>query len=200
MYDMWTTLVSYKQTNVVHENKLKIFFKNVTICGSHLTKNWTTFCLSIFIKVVSLERQKIGLTTSELWTTLISCKRKNVVLWKSVISECHNLWFTSKQKRKPLSLKVSLKKWYCWKGKILDFERLEYEPHLIFLLWNEFGSLKMCTSLRTWPFVIHIKTLKLAHDGEYGKGNKIYTETQNCFLLHDENTYHMLNLPDNYFF
>ena len=79
MYDTWTTLVSYKQTNVVHENKLKIFFKNVTICGSHLTKNWTTFCLSIFIKVVSLERQKIGLTTSKMWTTLISCKRKNVV-------------------------------------------------------------------------------------------------------------------------
>ena len=35
-----------------------------------------------------------------------------------------------KTKNEPLSLKVSLKKWYCWKGKILDFERLEYEPHL----------------------------------------------------------------------
>ena len=47
-----------------------------------------------------------------------------------------------KTKNEPLSLKVSLKKWYCWKGKILDFERLEYEPHL-FLAMEWIGSLKM---------------------------------------------------------
>ena len=48
-----------------------------------------------------------------------------------------------KTKNEPLSLKVSLKKWYCWKGKILDFERLEYEPHLFLAMeWIEWiGSL-----------------------------------------------------------
>ena len=144
MYDMWTTLVSYKQTNVVHENKLKIFFKNVTICGSHLTKNWTTFCLSIFIKVVSLERQKIGLTTSEIWTTLIFCKKKECGSWKSIISECHNLRFTSKQKMNHFPSK------YLWRNGIV--EKAKYWTlnvwnmnHICFLLWNEFGSLKMYT-------------------------------------------------------
>ena len=142
MHDMWTTLVSYKQTNVVHENKLKIFFKNVTICGSHLTKNWTTFCLSIFYKSSVVGKAEDW--SYNVWNMnhINFLQKKECGSWKSVISECHNLWFTSKQKMNHFPSK------YLWRNGIV--EKAKYWTlnvgnmnHICFLLWNEFGSLKM---------------------------------------------------------
>ena len=62
--------------NVVHEKKLKNFFINVNYVVHIKQKK---FCLSIIMKMVLLKRQKIGLKKSEIWTTLVYCKRMNAV-------------------------------------------------------------------------------------------------------------------------
>ena len=142
MYDMWTTLVSYKQTNVVHENKLKIFFKNVTICGSHLTKKLNHFLFEYFYKSSVVEKAEDW--SYNIWNMnhINFLQKKECGSWKSVISECHNLWFTSKQKMNHFPSK------YLWRNGIV--EKAKYWTlnvwnmnHICFLLLNEFGSLKM---------------------------------------------------------
>ena len=69
-------------------------------------------------------------------------QKKECGSWKSVISEYHNLWFTSKQK-----MNHFLSKYLCKNGIVEKAEYLSLNVwnvnHIFFLLGNEFGSLKM---------------------------------------------------------
>ena len=69
-------------------------------------------------------------------------QKKECGSWKSVISECHNLWFTLKPK-----INHFLSKYLCKNGIV---EKPKYWTlnvwnmnRVCFLLGNEFGSLKM---------------------------------------------------------
>ena len=141
---------------------------------------WTTFCLSIFIKVVSLETED---WSYNVWNMnhIISCKRKNVVHEKCNFS---NLWFTSKQKMNHFPSK------YLWRNGIVEKAKywtlnLEYEPPS----WNEFGSLKLY-SFEKWPFVIHILNWHMMQN----------MEKEIKYIRRRSARKYLPALPDNYFF
>ena len=69
-------------------------------------------------------------------------QKKESGSWKSVISECHNLWFASKQEMNHFFLNYHCKNGIVEKAKYWTLNVWNMN-HICFLLGNEFGSLKM---------------------------------------------------------
>ena len=147
MYDMWTTLASYKQTNVVHEYKFKNLLQKCDNMWFTFIKKLNHILFEYFYK--SSVAGKAEDWSYNVWNMnhINFLHKKECGSWKSVISECHNLWFTSKQKMNHFPSK------YHWRNGIV--EKAKYWTlnawtlnawnmnHICFLLRNLFGSLKM---------------------------------------------------------